>query len=302
MAEKKPEMSLTDKLRARLNEGKEKEVAKSYNADQDLLQITSWIKLKPYFKEATGGEGFPCGHITQVIGKPDSGKTTLIMEGMVACQKAGGVVYLIDSEHKFSMIRLELMGGIAKDVIVMPTDNLEQVWTSINDVLKQAKELREESFKGPLMMVWDSVAASVPESIMDSDAGDHHVAVEAKMNNKNVRRLRQAIKETELACAFINHYYFTQPKTMYEQPELIIKGGEELTFFSTLIIRTKKGAKIERTVLGQKQKIGRTTKFFVEKGHFHGRTIDKEVHIVDIGILENAEQLEEYQKSLRGKL
>lgn len=302
MSEKKPEMSLTDKLRARLNEGKEKDIAKSYNADEDLLQINSWIKLKPFFKEATGGEGFPCGHITQVIGKPDSGKTTLIMEGMVACQKAGGVAYLIDSEHKFSMARLELMGGVAKDVIVMPTDNLEQAWTSIDEVLKQATELREEGFKGPLMMVWDSVAASVPESIMGSDAGDAHVAVEAKLNNKNVRRLRQAIKKTDLSCVFINHYYMTQPKTKYEQPELIIKGGEELTFFSTLIIRTKQGAKIERTVLGQKQKIGRTTKFFVHKGHFHGRTIDKEVSVVDIGILESPAELEEYQKGLRGKL
>lgn len=295
-------MSLTDKLRARLNEGKEKEIAKSYNADQDLMQINSWIKLKPFFKEATGGEGFPCGHITQVIGKPDSGKTTLIMEGMVSCQKAGGVVYLIDSEHKFSMGRLELMGGVAKDVIVMPTDNLEEAWTGIDEVLKQASQLREEGFKGPLMMVWDSVAASVPESIMDSDAGDAHVAVEAKLNNKNVRRLRQAIKKTELACVFINHYYMTQPKSKFEQSELIIKGGEELSFFSTLIIRTKQGAKLERDVLGQKQKIGRTTKFFVHKGHFHGRTIDKEVHVVDIGILENDADLATYQKGLRGKL
>lgn len=295
----KVEMSLTDKLRARLNEGKEKEVAKAFDATQDLMQIESWIELKPYFMESTGGKGFPCGHITQIIGKPDSGKTTLMMEGMVSCQKAGGVVYLIDSEHKFSMSRLELMGGVAKDVIVIQTDTLEEAWTAIEEVIKQAQELRTEGFTGKLMMCWDSIAASVPESIQDSEAGDAHMSVEAKLNNKNVRRLRAMIKKANIALVGINHYYMTIPKFM-QQAELVVKGGEELSFMSTLIVHAKQGAKIERNVQGEKQKIGRATKFTIHKGHFHGRTIDKTMNVVDIGILNDAE-LEEYQKGLRGK-
>lgn len=299
--EKEPEISLIDRIRNRLNDNSGKEMAKTFDEAADLMQIKSWIKLKPFFKLSTGGDGFPCGHITQIIGKPDSGKTTLVMEGMVSCQKDGGVVYLIDSEHKFSMGRFALMGGKPKEVIVIQTETLEDAWTGINQVLNEAQLLRDEGFTGPMMMVWDSVAASVPESIMESESGDHHMAVEAKMNNKNVRRLRQSIKKTEVACVFINHYYMTNPKTKYEQPELIIKGGEELSFLSTLIIRTKQGAKIERTVLGEKQQIGRTTRFFIHKGHFHGRTITKDVSVVDIGILETAEDLEKYQKSLRGE-
>jgi RecA/RadA recombinase len=295
------EMSLVDKIRNRLNENSGKELTKVFGEDDDLLQVKSWIPLKPFFKLATGGDGFACGHITQVIGKPDSGKSTLAMEGMVACQKMEGIVYLIDSEHKFSMARLTLMGGKPKDVVVIQTENLEEAWTAIERVLTEVQTLREEGVKAPMMLVWDSVAASVPESIMDSEAGDFHVAVEAKQNNKQIRRLRQSIKKTELACVFINHYYMTQPKSKYEQPELIIKGGEELSFFSTLIIRTKQGAKITRTIKGEEQKIGRTTKFFVQKGHFHGRTIDKDVSVVDIGILESAEELDAYKKTLRGE-
>lgn len=299
MSDKKVEMSVTDKLRARLNNGKEKEIAKAFSAGEDLLQIESWIELKKYFEESTGGKGFPCGHITQIIGKPDSGKTTLMMEGMVSCQKAGGVVYLIDSEHKFSMSRLELMGGSAKDVIVIQTDSLEEAWTAIEDVIKQAQELRTEGFTGLLMMCWDSIAASVPESIQDSESGDSHVSVEAKLNNKNVRRLRAAIKKANIALVGINHYYMTMAK-LPMRPEMVVKGGEELSFMSTLIVHAKQGAKLERTVLGEKQKIGRVTKFSIHKGHFHGRTIDKSMNVVDIGILTDSE-FEEYQKGLRGK-
>ncbi len=298
----KQEVSLIDKIRSRLNENAGKELTKVFDAENDLLQVKSWIPLKPFFKEGTGGEGFPCGHITQLVGKTDSGKTTLMMEGMVACQKMGGVVYLIDSEHKFSMGRLQLMGGIPKDVIVIQVENLEEAWDAIERVLAESASLREEGFKGPMMMCWDSVAASVPDSIMESEAGDAHVGVEAKLNNKNVRRLRSSIKKTELCCVFINHYYMTQPKTKYEQPETIIKGGEELSLMSTLILMTKKGAKINRTVLGSEQQIGRTTRYTVHKGHFHGRTIVKDVSVVDIGILDTPEALESYKKSLRGEL
>lgn len=299
---KEKEMSLSEKLRSRINEESGKELAKVFNAEDDLLQVKSWIQLKPFFKLATGGDGFPCGHVTQIIGKPDSGKTTLMMEGMISCQKAGGVSFLIDSEHKFSMGRFALMGGNPRDLVVIQTENLEEAWDAIEKVLVQVQGLREEGVMAPMMMGWDSVAASVPESIMESESGDFHVAVEAKMNNKNIRRLRQQIKKTELACVFINHFYMTQPKNKYEQSMLIIKGGEELGFLSTLVLKTKQGAKITRTVLGEEQQIGRTTRFEIHKGHFHGRTITKDVSVVDIGILESPEELEKYKKSLRGEI
>lgn len=298
----KKEISLTDRIRSRLNENAGKELVKIFGEGESLLQVKSWIPLKPFFKKGTGGDGFPCGHITTIIGKPDSGKSTLAMEGMISCQKLGGIVYLIDSEHKFSMGRLALMGGNPKDVMVIQTNTLEEAWTAYETILKEVQTLREEGVTAPMMIVWDSVAASVPESIMESESGDAHVAVEAKLNNKNARRLKQLIEKTEVACVHINHYYMTQPKTKYEQAELIIKGGEELTFLSTLILRTKQGAKITRTVLGEEQQIGRVTRFFVHKGHIHGRTITKDVSVVDIGILETPEELEKYKKGLRGEI
>jgi recombination protein RecA len=298
----KEEMSLVDKIRNRLNENAGKELVKTFGEEDSLLQVKSWIPLKPFFKLGTGGEGFPCGHVTTIIGKPDSGKSTLAMEGMISCQKLGGIAYLIDSEHKFSMGRFALMGGNPKDVMVIQTNTLEEAWTAYETILKEIVVLREEGVKAPMMLVWDSVAASVPEAIMESEAGDHHVGIEAKMNNKNIRRLKQLIEKTELAAVHINHYYMTQPKTKFEQSEIIIKGGEELSFLSTLILRTKQGAKITRTVLGEEQQIGRTTRFFIHKGHFHGRTITKDVSVVDIGILETTEELNEYKKGLRGEI
>lgn len=294
---------MINKMRDRLNAKSEKpNYAKSFSSEEDLLQIKSWIPLKAFFKEATGGEGFPCGHITQIIGETDSGKTTLMMEGMVQCQKMGGVVYLIDAEHKFSMGRFALMGGKAEEVIVIQVDSLEEAWDAVKDVTETIKEERDEGFTGPVMLCWDSIAASVPQRVVDEDeAGNAHVAVEAKINNKNIRKLRSFIKTTEVACVFINHFYTTMPAPG-KPPKDIIKGGEELTFMSTLVIKTKKGAKIEREIKGETQQLGRVTRFQVYKGHFHGRAIVKDVYVVDLGILESKEALDEYKKGLRGKI
>lgn len=294
-------MSVADKIRERLNKKSGREMAKMFSAEEDLLQVKSWIPMKEYFQLATGGQGFPCGHISQIIGETDSGKTTCVMEGMVACQQMGGVVFLIDSEHKFSMQRLSLMGGNPEAIVVIQVESLEEAWAAINTVSKDAEELRAEGDKTPMMLVWDSIAASVPDKILNAEEGDSHVAVEARLNNVNVRRLRQSIKKSELSCVFINHFYTTLGAPG-KPPKDVIKGGEELTFMTTLVIKTKKGKKIDRTVLGETQKLGRETKFEVFKGHFHGRTVVKTVYVVDKGVIQSKEELDEYKKSLRGAL
>lgn len=293
---------LIKKMRERLNAKKERDdYARTFSSEEDLLQIKDWIVLKPFFKLTSGGDGFPCGHITQIVGEPDSGKTTLMMEGMVSCQKANGLVYLIDSEHKFSMARFKTMGGDPESIIVIQVESLEESWDAIKDIIETVDQERSNGFTGPVMMCWDSIAASVPQKITDEEeAGNAHVSVEAKINNKNVRKLRASIKKQGIALVAINHFYTTMGAPG-RPPKDVIKGGEELSFMSTLIIKTKKGAKIERGVKGMTQKLGRVTKFEVVKGHFHGRTIDQDVYVVDIGILENKEQFEEYKKTLRGE-
>ena len=294
------ELSLAQKMRDKINKVRGEDYAKTFSSEEDLLQVKSWITLKNFFKLASGGEGFPCGHISQIIGEPDSGKTTLMMEGMVSCQKSGGVVYLIDAEHKFSMSRFFLMGGVPEDVVVIQVDSLEGAWDAIQDVCKVIETERTDGNNFQVMICWDSIAASVPDRILEEDeSGDSHVAVEAKINNKNIRKLRQFIKRAEVACVFINHFYTTMPAPG-KPPKDVIKGGEEMTFLTTMVIKTKKGKKIERGVLGETQKLGRVTKFEVVKGHFHGRTIEKEVYVVDKGILESQEELDDYKKTLKG--
>lgn len=294
--------SVIEQMRERLNQKSGKEnYARTFSKDEPLLQIESWIEMPQWFQHSSGGKGIPVGHFTQIIGESDSGKSTCCMMAMVAAQKQGDIVFLIDSEHKFSMQRLELMGGKSDEVVVMQVDSLEESWDALKNILEIVREQREGGFEGNVLVFWDSIAASTPQKIQDEDeAGNAHVALEAKINNKNIRKLRQQIKELKVALLAVNHSYMTMPAPG-KPPKEIVKGGEELYFMSTLIMKTKKGAKLERGVKGETQKIGRVTKFEVLKGHFHGRTINSDLFCVDIGILGSKEEFEDYKKTLRGE-
>src|ERR1035437_2725291 len=51
--------------------------------------------------QLTGLPGLPYNKIAQVVGKPDTGKSTLAGEVMAAAQRAGAQVILWDSEDKY---------------------------------------------------------------------------------------------------------------------------------------------------------------------------------------------------------
>lgn len=291
-----PKESLADRLRANINKRLERQVARTLTSTEELLQVDSWIEMPEFFQKAVGGKGFPCGHITQIVGESDTGKTTMLMEAMVRTQKAGGLCFLIDSEHKFSFKRFTEMGGHADTITVMSVDSLEEAWNSIHAVIQEVTDIRKANPDLPVFLAWDSVAASVPDALLEADAGDFHVSVEAKINNKEVRKCRQAVKRSNIAAVFINHTYMDMPK--FGIAKEILKGGKEMFYLSTLIIKTKRRAWLDRQVNGLAQRYGSHSLLEVFKGHLGGEKTTTEFWVVGKGILDSKEAFELYKDNL----
>ncbi len=291
-------------MRERLNKRAGKVLTLEATKTEDLVQVEAWIEMPNYFKRAVGAKGLPIGHITQIIGKSDTGKTTIIMEAMIRVQQAGGVVYLIDSEHKFSFERFRLMGGVPEDLVIMPVDSLEDAWNALETVCEDIADFRKPKKDGsadlttPVLLVWDSVAASVPDAILDSDAEDKHVSVDAKINNTNVRKLRKRIRDNRIAALFINHSYYTMPK--YGAPEEVIKGGSEMFFMSTLILKTKRREWLKRDINTISERFGVHSLLEVFKGHLGGSKATTSFYIVGQGILDGPEVLADYKDLIDG--
>jgi RecA/RadA recombinase len=290
--------SLAAKMRERLNKRAGSQLAQEISKTEDLVQVEAWIDMPSWFQRATGARGLPVGHITQVIGKSDTGKTTIIMIAMVKVQKSGGVVYLIDSEHKFSFERFRLMGGIPEELVILPVESLEAAWNAFEIVNEDVADFRKKDKDTPILLIWDSVAASVPDAILEASAEQKHVSVDAKINNTEVRKIRKRIRDNKIAAFFINHSYMTMPKFGYA--EEVVKGGSEMFFMSTLILKTKRRAWLKRTINKIDERFGVHSLLEVFKGHLGGSKATTPFYIVGQGVLDDADALEDYKDLIDG--
>lgn len=298
------------RVKAKFTKGEFKPVALTLKEAGEIEQVHSWIPMPEWWTASCGiqpGQGIPCGHITQIIGKSDSGKTTQLCEIIKQTIQNDGMVIYLDVEKKFDLKRLAEMGCEVDDsnFFTMDCEYLEDVWNAWKAVVTQVEEIRKDFPDKKILCIWDSVAASVPKKTGESIAGAAQVSVEAKINNQEVRKLRSLIKQTQVAAVFVNHSYFTMPKSSYEVSEEVVKGGEELFYQSTLIIKLKKGAKKTREVKVKgtvhKQQIGRVTKMSWLKNHLASRTAEVEMIICGPGYL-SEEEFKKHQTSLRGSL
>lgn len=101
--------------------------------------------------------GIPLAKVIEVFGGPSVGKTTLSMAMAAACQKAGGIVQLVDSESSWTEERAVAMGV-----------NLETlIWSKGVRTLEDGFDVIEEQVKRirarpalkdlPYLVIWDTI-------------------------------------------------------------------------------------------------------------------------------------------------
>lgn len=200
-------------------------------ADSVKKKPEQWYEYPPAFKEATGIKGNPLGGIVQVVGWSDTGKTTDVITGIVACQKRGHIPVIIDTEKKFSFQYAVRMGLKADKIEEVDEDTGEvyERWIgdfiyrddfeSLEDLFKfisaifdgQEKEVEKYKKKYPnltfqeleaacdkfsVCIFWDSAGTLVCEQRMKM--GDGNAMMDAKAFGDLFKvRLASRIRETK---------------------------------------------------------------------------------------------------------
>src|SRR3990167_8307889 len=67
---------------------------------------------------ALGIGGLPKGRIVEIYGQESSGKTTLSLQVIAACQKSGGTAAFIDAEHALDPIYAKRLGVKIDDLLI----------------------------------------------------------------------------------------------------------------------------------------------------------------------------------------
>lgn len=146
------------------------------------------------FDELSGG-GFPRGRIIEIYGPESSGKTTLALHAIESAQRAGGVCAFIDMEHALDPIYAQNLG--------VDIDNL---WVSQPESGEQGLEVTEQMVSSGVVdvIVFDSVAAAIPQKELDGDYGDSNMGLQARLMSQAMRKLTGTISKTNCIVIFIN--------------------------------------------------------------------------------------------------
>ena len=71
---------------------------------------------------ALGIGGLPKGRVVEIYGPESSGKTTLTLQAIAECQKAGGTAAFVDAEHALDPVYAEKLGVDVDDLLVSQPD------------------------------------------------------------------------------------------------------------------------------------------------------------------------------------
>ena len=231
--------------------------------------------------KALGIGGLPKGRVCEIYGPESSGKTTLTLQIIAECQKAGGSAAFIDAEHALDPEYAKALGVDIDELLLSQPDTGEQA-LEVTDMLFKSGSLD--------VIVIDSVAALVPRAELEGDMGDSHVGLQARLMSQALRKITGSIQKSNTLVIFINQIRM-KIGVMFGSPETTT-GGNALKFYSSvrLDIRRIGAIKDGDEVVGNetrvkvvKNKMAPPFKV-VEFQILYGKGINKNAEIIEHGV------------------
>ena len=172
---------------------------------------------------ALGIGGVPQGRVIEIFGPESSGKTTLTLQVIAECQKAGGTAAFIDAEHALDPLYAKKLGVNVDELLLSQPDTGEQA-LEVADMLVKSQSVD--------LLVIDSVAALTPRAEIEGEMGDHHVGLQARLMSQALRKITGNIQRSNATVIFINQIRM-KIGVMFGNPETT-SGGNALKFYSSV--------------------------------------------------------------------
>ena len=195
---------------------------------------------------ALGIGGLPQGRVIEIFGPESSGKTTLTLQAIAECQKAGGTAAFIDAEHALDPNYAGKLGVNVDELLLSQPDTGEQA-LEVTDMLVKSG--------GVDLIVIDSVAALTPRAEIEGDMGDHHMGLQARLMSQALRKITGNIQRSNCMVIFINQIRM-KIGVIFGNPETTT-GGNALKFYSSvrLDIRRIGAVKEGEEVVGNETRV-----------------------------------------------
>lgn len=261
-------------------------MSKKFNLDQYKATINvastplkkdEFVVLNEALQAVLGMPGIPLGHITQIFGKSDTGKTSLMFHAAAKAQEQGILPVVIITEGKVDWDRAAQMGFDKDSAIV--NESCEYLEDAFKFIDKITADVSMGELPQNVMILWDSVGntLSKDEVIQNKDGTIEKKSTmmkAAKVITEAMRVISRKINDTRkisypksVGLMILNQAYTQPPQFPGGPSKLVPYGGDSIWYRSSLVIKTSKIKKLKAIKDGKDLGFGIVSKIVVDKNH-----------------------------------
>ena len=176
----------------------------------------------------TGVGGIPRGKLTEIYGRPSTGKSTLGLHIIAETLRNKEVAVLIDADHSFNLQYARAAGVPMKHLLVQQPPYGEIAY----DVLV---ELLKTGVAGCILV--DSIAALTPRSELQKPSGEGSQSARANLLENALRKITPVLAGSNTAVVFLN-----QMRQDFRTGGMRAAGGSALPSYAHLRIELSRTA------------------------------------------------------------
>jgi RecA/RadA recombinase len=225
------------------------------------LSKDNFLEMPKWWQDATNTYGLPYGGMVQIAGDSDSGKTSCAIAAMKAAQAQDVAVLYVETEGKTTKEDLEMSGLDTSQIMLVQTAIAEKAFSSM---FKLWDAFNAEYPNERLLIVFDSIGNVVSQHDEEIDMAEtsQKPGGKGKTNRSGVNLMVSRCERQKAAILILNYTYAN-----IGSPGKTNAGGKALNFFSSLTYQTTRKGWIEKTVKGEKVRIGAAVQWTLFKNH-----------------------------------
>ncbi len=225
------------------------------------LQDSDFITMPEWWQKGTNTKGIPFGKLVMIAGDSDSGKTSCAVAAMKAAQAQDVNVIYVETEGKTTTEDLTSWGVDASQIMLVQSSVAEEAFELLFKLWDGFFQVAPE---GKLLVVFDSLGnvVSKRDSEIDLTSQNQKPGGKGQINRLGLNKLIAKRDEHDVAVLMINYTYDN-----IGSPGKTNAGGKAVNFFSCLTYQTSRKSWLEKTVKGEKLRIGAKVTWKLFKNH-----------------------------------